>query len=383
MKKINSIAKILAFAAVVASLASCSKAVIDGVVKDAPEKEVVVKLLDVNKYQVLDTLKTSSKGAFSYKMDIEKGKPEFVYVFYGDTKIASLLLETGDRVKIEADTLGSYTVEGSEESLKLQNVENAYALFNGKCESLADRIAVLPEGSEQLAKLRRELRNEYVNYYRGRVRYVVENPFSLTVVPVFFQTFGDIPVFSQNTDALHFASACDSLETVYPESRYVKALRAEQKRREQILNFNARISAAEEIGYPDIELPDIKGKIVKLSEVEASAKVVLLHFWVASEPAQKMFNLDFLKKIYNEYHSRGLEIYQVSLDVDKGVWAQTLKGQELPWVNVCDGRGAASPYIGLYGLGQLPTEYLLSGGEFVKETISSEAALRSYLQKKL
>ena len=115
-------------AAAVFAVAACgSKAKIDGTLESAPSSEVIVKLLEVNRYEVLDTVKTDAAGKFSYKVAVEKGQPEFVYLFYKDTKVASLLLETGDKVRVSADTLGKFTVEGSEESAKLAQIEQDYA----------------------------------------------------------------------------------------------------------------------------------------------------------------------------------------------------------------------------------------------------------------
>ena len=122
--------KILAAGAVALLLAACGpKTVIDGTLQDKADAPVIVKLLDVNRYQVLDTVRTDAAGAFSFKPEIKENCPEFIYLFYGDKKIASLLLKQGDHVKVTADTLGNYTVEGSDESLLLQEVEGSYAQF--------------------------------------------------------------------------------------------------------------------------------------------------------------------------------------------------------------------------------------------------------------
>ena len=60
------------------------------------------------------------------------------------------------------------------------------------------------------------------------MKYVITNSKSLTVIPVFYQYVGEgFPVFSQESDAIVFNSVLDSLKTVYPESKYVKALEAE------------------------------------------------------------------------------------------------------------------------------------------------------------
>ena len=134
------------------ALASCgSKAVIDGTIADAPSSEVIVKLLNINRYEVLDTVKTNASGRYSYKVDVEKGQPEFVYVFYKDTKVASLLLEAGDAVNVESDTLGNYTVTGSEESAKLAQVEKDYAEALAVMSSIASRTSNALRGATPLS----------------------------------------------------------------------------------------------------------------------------------------------------------------------------------------------------------------------------------------
>ena len=373
--------KTIIFAAAMMAAAACgSNARIEGEVSDAPSSEVIVKLLNINHYEVLDTVKTNASGKFSYKVDVKKGQPEFIYVFYKDTKIASLLLEAGDKVTVNADTLGTYTVEGSEESLKLAQVEKEYADALVRLTDLSSK-AMTAAGAEADAA-RRQVSQEYINYYRSRVKYVMENGNSLTVVPVLFQNFGsDLPVFAQSTDAIHFANLSESLELVYPDSRYVKALRAEAKRRQDFMTIQTRLNSAESIGYPDIELPDVNANKIRLSEVDA--KVVIVFFWSSADATQKMFNLDFLKGVYDDYHKKGLEIYQVSLDPDKALWAKTVKGQNLPWINVCDSRGSASPYALLYNLSTLPSVFVIADGELVDGEMSTEKSFRRRLEQLL
>jgi peroxiredoxin len=373
--------KLIIFAAAMMVFAACgNKAKIEGVVADAPSSEVIVKLLNINQYQVLDTLKTDASGKFSYKVDVKKGQPEFIFVFYKDVKVASLLLEAGDKVSVSADTLGRFTVEGSEESVKLAQVEKDYADALIKLSDLSSKLMTATGAEADAAK--RQMGQEYINYYRSRVRYVMENSKSLTVVPVLFQNFGsDLPVFGQSTDAIQFTNVADSLEMVYPDSRYVKALRAEAKRRMDYMELETRLNSAEEIGYPDIVLPDVNANKIRLSEVDS--KVVMLFFWSSADASQKMFNLDFLKSVYEDYHKKGLEIYQVSLDVDKAAWARVVKEQKLPWINVCDSRGSASPYVLTYNIGSLPAVYVISDGELVDGEMSTEKSFRRRLDQLL
>ena len=88
-------------------MASCGpKAVIEGVMESASSSEVIVRLLDANRYKTLDTVAVNASGRFSYKLDMEEGQPEFIYLFQGDKKLAGLLLEAGDKVKVAVDSLG-------------------------------------------------------------------------------------------------------------------------------------------------------------------------------------------------------------------------------------------------------------------------------------
>lgn len=366
--------------AAAAAMAACTTgAKIDGTVETAPSSEVIVKLLDINRYQVLDTVATDASGRFSYKVEVEKGQPEFIYLFYKDTKIASLLLEAGDKVDVKADTLGNFAVEGSEESLKLAAVEKDYADAYGRLAAIASKLEKTSD-AEEVAALNRQISKEYVDYYRNCVKYVLANSKSLTSVPVLYQNFGaELPVFAQNTDAIHFMNVSDSLAAVYPESRYVRAIKKEAERRFGYLELEARLQDAQEVGFPDIVLPDINAQKIKLSEVDS--KVIMVYFWTVNDAAQKMFNLDFLKGIYEDYHKKGFEIYQIALDPDKTQWAQVVKQQNLPWINVCDALGADSPYVTLYNLAALPAAFIIADGDLVDGQVVDEKSLRKLLDK--
>ena len=359
---------ILAALAAVFFVVSCGpKAVIDGNIEAFASSDVVVKLLDVNKYKVLDTVAVNASGKFTYELEMEEGQPEFVYIFHEDSKVASLLLEAGDKVSVVADPTGNVVVTGSDESARLAEVEKAHA-------DILEVFNALQNDSQALAQA-------YVQYYRNRVKYVVENSTSLTVVPVLYQSLYDLPLFSQQTDAIIFSNTADSLEMVYPDSKYVKALRAEAERRYAYFEFQNKLENAESIGYPEIVLPDLNARNVKLSDMKS--KVVMIYFWSAANAAQNAFNVDVLKPLYDEYHGRGFDIYQVSFDVDKALWAAAIKGQELPWTNVCDSRGLASPYISTYNIPALPVAFILADGELVDGQIVDEKSLRKLLDKLL
>ena len=370
---------ILALIAAV-SLAGCSRGAKITVTGNSGS-DIVVKALAVNKYTVLDTLNLGKSGKAVCKVALEKGQPEFIYLYAGQKKVASLLLDRGDKVDVVLDTIGGYSVSGSDDCVRLQKID---ADFKAVSEQMSDLSYDLDRAvtDAEISHAKRDLGQAYVDYYRSAVKYVLENSHSLTVVPVFWQSFtGELPVFGQETDGILMLNVADSLETVYPKSKYVKALRDEAKRRMDYMSLLNNLRNAEPVSFLDVDLPDINARKVKLSEV--NAPLVMLHFWTASDPEQCRFNLDVLKHFYDKYHSRGLEIYSVALDLDKTLWAKVVKEQNLPWINVCDSQGANSKYIGQYNITKLPTSYFISHGELVDAKVTDEKSLDELLGKLL
>ena len=360
--------KILALGLVLALFASCApKARINMTVEGAPATALAVHKLNVSSSDLLDSVKTDADGSFKYSLPVKKGQPEFVYIYKGDTRLAALLLQAGETAKVTADTLGNFSVEGSEGSAELAGIEKAYSDF-------VKKMAAVTEPGEA-TKL-------YVGYYRDRMAYVMSHSHSLAVVPVLFQNLAaELPVFSQSTDALIFKAAADSLKSSYPESKYVKALENEAQRRLNNMAIEHAVLNAEQAGFPDISLPNVNAEKVSLAGVEA--KVILLHFWYVADAEQKLFNVEVLLPVYEKYHSKGLEIYSVGVTADKALWASVIKNQNLPWINVCDGLGTSSRAVALYNLQTLPTTLLIAGDEISSAKIDGEAGLRRELAKLL
>ncbi|MGM9705526.1 MAG: peroxiredoxin family protein, partial [Prevotella sp.] len=63
-----------------------------------------------------------------------------------------------------------------------------------------------------------------------------------------------------------------------------------------------------------------------------------------------------LRELYNKYHSRGLEIYQVSADTNEHFWKEQTAA--LPWISVYAGDNIDTVF-GMYNVQMVPTFFLL------------------------
>ena len=131
------------------------------------------------------------------------------------------------------------------------------------------------------------------------------------------------------------------------------ALREKQNAQKQAA-LSELMNSEQAAGYIDIVLPDRYGNEVRLSDYEG--QVVLIDF--SAYEAQESIDYTFaLRDLYNKYHARGLEIFQISLDRNKLLWESST--ENIPWVCVRDDDGPATRYANLYNVTQLPTTFLM------------------------
>lgn len=378
--------KTVVIAACAALLASCSSkdnAVIELNVPGAGNKEVVLSKLQANSIGVIDTLGLDAQGRVKCKVDVKSDNPDFFYLSYNQKRLASLLLKGGDKVKVTVDTLGGgFAVSGSEESVRLAETEKKIYDATAAFDSLSVEIvnAVESNDAEKMQALQVELSKFFVKYKRSALAHMMKQPASLSNITMLYQKFNnELPLFGDVHDLVYFRSIYDSLKVVYPNSKYVRALSDEVAKYQKAFEFNNKLTQAGELAFPELSLPDINGKTRKLSDL--LGKPFVLIFWTSSIDQQKMFNHD-LKELYAKYNPKGLEIYQVSADVDKIQWATVVKEQALPWISLCDGLGTSSIALHTYAIEQLPTLILFDKeGNVVAKNIFDKAKLDRELSK--
>ena len=131
---------------------------------------------------------------------------------------------------------------------------------------------------------------------------------------------------------------------------------------------------------PDFTLPDVNGNPVTMSEVKGKIKII--DFW-ASWCGPCRLNNPELKKIYEEYHEKGLVIVGVSLDDEKEDWEMAIEDDGLDWVNVSSLKGWECEIVRLYNVKGVPSLFILDENNNIIATGLRDEQLRIFLHENL
>ena len=340
------------------ALTSCqsSKVKISGRFVGTEAKMVYLEQSTVLEQQIIDSVALNDQGSFTLRLEsVSPTSPSLYHIVYDGNRIP-LLLQGGDNISINSagNALRNYTVEGSKES------ELVHAFNHEYVEGVVELNQIMSQltANDLTESQRHELAVQYTkrknDIKRAQVRFIVENKGSVAAVYALYQRLpGDANLFNGDSDVIYYRTVADALEENYPDSHYLPLLRSQIARMDAQISLLSQVSEA---SFPDISQPDMYGKTQNLSELEG--KVILLHFWSATIGNSNALNAD-LKDVYQKYHDKGFEIYQVAVDTSKALWINTVQQQQLPWISVCDFQGSNSPAVGAYNVTALPTNFLI------------------------
>lgn len=124
--------------------------------------------------------------------------------------------------------------------------------------------------------------------------------------------------------------------------------------------------------YVDVELKDLQGKSVKLSDYIGKGKVVLIDFWASwCGPCRR--SMPQMKELYAAYKDKGFEIIGVSLDSDQKAWENGVKQLGLPWPQMSDLKGWKCEAAQRYVVKSIPQTILINAdGTIVGSKMSAD-----------
>ncbi len=301
-------------------------------------------------------------GSFGFDLTIaEEESPRFYRLTFGESsRPVTLVVAPGDEIKLESagDIFLNYSVEGSQESALIANFSHEYFTAVDELANIAENQLVASGSNQKLERRAYDLAREAM---LAQMRFVGSNQESLAAIYALRHHVAEqyIPQLDgQGISIVHYRSVLEGIKSKYPTSPYIAVLERNIAESEA---FARVLGDVKEVSYPDLELTDIYGKKHTLSAYDG--KVVLLYFWSALNPKSNNINAD-LKALYEEYHDKGFEIYQVSVDSDKESWIAAISQQNMPWPSLYT--AGDMRVVDLYNVEKIPTTYIIDRNGDIK-----------------
>lgn len=358
--------KLLLFAATLI-MAACQPQVdrfaVSGTVAGAPDMMLYLDRMDLDRITTVDSVRLGQDGAFRFSQPAPRGCFE-LYRLRTGTRTIDFAVDTVCEISVTASLsdMREYLIEGSAPSLAIRDVAARQSQFIVDLKNLQQRYAGPETGvlnartDELLAVFKSDLSNTFI----------LSDPGSPAAYYCLFLSVNGRRIFNpynSRQEAKTFAAVASSMDILYPQAERTMhlhnlAMKAMAKTsapkpvsQEQIDRLR---SIVVEAGIIDMELPDYKGNVHKLSDL--TGKVVLLDFTAYKTDFSANYNL-VLHKLYDKYSDSGFEIYQVSFDDDESFWLNA--SENIPWVSVRDENSLNSTILKSYNVEQLPTAFLI------------------------
>lgn len=359
------------------------KFTINGEITQGNDQMLYFEALSLNGVQKLDSVRLDRKGHFSFQGDRPES-PEFYRIRIGQ-QIINLTVDSTETIHITAqaaDMGAHYSVEGSQENLTLQKI--------GQNQREAEKAIRLIAQNSSLTTGEKERKiTELIHKYKEKIKkeFILNDPAAASSYFALFQTINGNLIFNpvnDTEDVRWFAAVATAWDNLYPGSVRSENLKnitlqgQRNTRRAQNTEVEITNERVKATGIIDIDLKNIKGQHKNLSALKGN--VVLLDFTAYTLPSSKE-RIMKLRELYNKYHNRGLEIYQVSFDGSEHYWKTV--SESLPWICVFDPRSTNSDYLLLYNVQELPSSFLIDRNNDLKCRVTSETDLQKEIEKLL
>ena len=356
--------KYVVLALAVMGMAACSekKFHVEGSITNAKDSVLYLENIGLMGPEVIDSVRLDGDGRFSLAGAAQQA-PEFYRLRIYD-QIISLSIDSTETVTVNAaypQMATQYEVSGSDNCSKIKELALRQMQLQQRALAVSRSEALtFQQVNDSILAM--------VKQYKEDVKreYIFPDPAKPYAYFALFQALGNTLIFNPRADRDDikvFAAVATSWDTYYPDAergknlhniaiegmKNIRTIEAEQAK-------TIDPSKVQSAGVIDIALTDNKGRVRRLTDLKG--QVVLLDFHVFGQK-ESPARILALRELYNKYHDRGFEIYQVSLDGDEHFWKQ--QTEALPWISVRTDE-TNNGFLTVYNIQTLPEFFLIDRG---------------------
>ena len=303
-----------------------------------------VRLQKVNSDYSIELIETSNFDNNSIEFNVYIFEATlFRLDFMGYTSLDLIAYESNINISIDdSNSLFEYKIRGSDDTDILKSIGDKITTYRSEIRDL--NIKFVEASQEQDVQLANSIRGEFD---------FKKNQFELSLKDYLSNTKNSLAVLV-TADYLDLEENLEFWQVIY------KKYSDEFGSNSYFKNFEDKLIKIKSISVgsiaPDIILNDTSGVPISLASLRG--KYVLLDFWAAWCRPCREENPNIVQN-YNNYKSKGFEVYQVSLDRNKNDWVRGIIQDKLPWVNVSDLKYYQSEAAEIYDVDRIPSAFLL------------------------
>ena len=312
----------------------------------------------------------NEKFVFDGKID----RPEMLNLRINSVKgVVPIIIENGEiTVAVNKDNMTGSKVEGTNANSALNLYNEKSSELNVKRFKIGGQLRAIQKNgnttdASELQAAMMDITTQIEDFPYEFISENKDNVFSLIQLQQLSKT--------KTADFSKIESTLNSLSEAQQNSVAANTL----KNQIQIKKLEKAAVGATEIGRiaPSFTAPSPDGKQLALNDVKG--KLTLIDFWASWCKPCRRENPNVVK-VYNKYHSKGLEIISVSLDGSrnqkdpKAAWMKAIEDDKLTWSHVSNLNYFNDPVAKAYNIRSIPATFLLDqDGKIVAKNLRGEA----------
>ena len=352
-------------------------------------------------YEVIVKADGVYDGLRAYLIKIENGRNRIAtdtaiaynegFVFKGEIKGAEMRALTVDGVRGQTSVFiepGIIHVELYKDSIHKSKAEGTYnnSVFNDYKDKYQKKIEAIDavkakflnskENAESLKVLQKKadsLRIQVKNFGYEFIETNTDSDFALYVLDGLTSQKGfDVELASKAFKRIEVSIKTKSESNQLISNRIKQKIESNPNKQKIKIRMQA----------PDFTAPNPQGNSITLSAIKG--KVTIVDFWASWCKPCRIENPN-LVKLYDKYHSKGLEIISVSLERgnQKAFWIEAIKKDQLNWYNVSNLKFWQDPIAQAYSVNSIPATFILDENGTVVAKRLRGAELEAKIKKML